>query len=412
MEIRSLFSKIFGNKPPEVIARRFELLSDSNSNFYTWNGKIFENDIVRSAIRPKASAVGKLNPKHVIGEGAAMKINPRPQLKMLFQKPNPYMSMQDLLMKLTFQREIHHNAFAYLKRDTLGNPVEVYPIPFNSVEALEKNGDLFIRFWFMVGKYMVVPYVDLIHLRKDFYSNDLFGDGGRLALANIMEVLNTTDQGIVNAVKNSAVVKWIMTFKQILQPKDVQVQVDSFVKNYLAIDKTSGVAVADPRYDLKEVTPQNYVPNAAQMKETIARLWAYFGVNEFIVQNKYNEDQWNAFFESEIEPIAMQLSNAFTRAFFSDRELGFGNRIIFEASSLEYASMTTKLGLVAMVDRGAMTPNEWRTVLNLGPIEGGDKPIRRLDTAPVDNAVSNPAPTSTAPVTTTEGGTNNESGAA
>jgi len=36
------------------------------------------------------------------------------------------------------------------------------------------------------------------------------------------------------------------------------------------------------------------------------------------------------------------------------------------------------------VDRGALTPNEWRKILNLGPIEGGDKPVRRLDTAPVD----------------------------
>ena len=34
-----------------------------------------------------------------------------------------------------------------------------------------------------------------------------------------------------------------------------------------------------------------------------------------------------------------------------------------------------------MVDRGAMTPNEWRSILSLGPIEGGSKPIRRLDTA-------------------------------
>lgn len=31
-----------------------------------------------------------------------------------------------------------------------------------------------------------------------------------------------------------------------------------------------------------------------------------------------------------------------------------------------------------------MTPNEWREVLNLTPIEGGDKPIRRLDTATID----------------------------
>ena len=40
-----------------------------------------------------------------------------------------------------------------------------------------------------------------------------------------------------------------------------------------------------------------------------------------------------------------------------------------------------------MVDRGAMTPNEWRAVMNLSPIECGDKPIRRLDTAVVDEKV-------------------------
>ena len=37
-----------------------------------------------------------------------------------------------------------------------------------------------------------------------------------------------------------------------------------------------------------------------------------------------------------------------------------------------------------MVDRGAMTPNEWRAVLNMAPIEGGDEPIRRLDTQVVN----------------------------
>ena len=65
------------------------------------------------------------------------------------------------------------------------------------------------------------------------------------------------------------------------------------------------------------------------------------------------------------------------------------NRIIFEASNLQYAAMSTKLSLMQMVDRGAMTPNEWRKVLlNLAPIEG-DKPIRRLDTAPVTEGGDN-----------------------
>jgi hypothetical protein len=46
--------------------------------------------------------------------------------------------------------------------------------------------------------------------------------------------------------------------------------------------------------------------------------------------------------------------------------------------------MKTKLNLLNMVDRGALTPNEWRRVMNLGPIKGGDEPVRRLDTAPVE----------------------------
>ena len=121
------------------------------------------------------------------------------------------------------------------------------------------------------------------------------------------------------------------------------------------------------------------------MDKTTTRIYNVFGVNEAIIQSKYNEDQWNAYYESEIEPFASQLAREMTRKIFSAREIGFGNRIIFEASSLQYASMSTKLNLVQMIDRGAMTPNEWRRIMNLGPIDGGDIPVRRLDTAPVND---------------------------
>ena len=47
-------------------------------------------------------------------------------------------------------------------------------------------------------------------------------------------------------------------------------------------------------------------------------------------------------------------------------------------------SNKTKLEMVALVDRGALTPNEWRAMFNLPPVDGGDVPIRRLDTAPTD----------------------------
>lgn len=385
LELRSLFNKIFGNKKPSEGGKRFELLSMGSSTFYPWSGNLWDNDIIRAAIRPKVNAINKLNPKHIRGEGESMKINPDARIKFVLNQPNPYMSMQDLLSKLIIYRELYNNAFAYVKYDNMDYVQEIYPIPYTEIELIEIAGELIVKFRFWTGKYMTVLYNELIHLRKDFNSNDIFGDSNNSPLKGLMEIVTTTDQGVVNAVKNSAVVKWIMMFKSVLRKEDVEIQIRDFIKNYLSIDKSSGVAVSDPRYELKQVDEKNYIPNALQMDKTVQRIYSYFGMNDNIVQNKYSEDEWNAFYEPEIEPIIIQLSNAFTKAFFTAREIGFGNKIIFEASSLQYASMSTKLGLVAMVDRGAMTPNEWRQVLNLAPVEGGDKPLRRLDTAIVND---------------------------
>ena len=69
---------------------------------------------------------------------------------------------------------------------------------------------------------------------------------------------------------------------------------------------------------------------------------------------------------------------------FSTVKRTVGNYITFDASNLSCASISTKLALQAMVDRGALTPNEWRETFNLSPLEGGDEPLRRLDTETVN----------------------------
>ena len=80
----------------------------------------------------------------------------------------------------------------------------------------------------------------------------------------------------------------------------------------------------------------------------------------------------------------MQLGGEYTRKLFTRRERVFGNKIIFEASLWDSASISTKLNLLQMVDRGSLLPDEWRAAFHMGPIPGGDQPIRRLDTAYVD----------------------------
>lgn len=376
--------KSFFNKSPTSV--RVNLVQERGNGFYSWNGDLYKSDIIRSCIRPFYRSVGKLVAKQIRQTGTALKINPDLYIKLLLEEPNPYMTGQLLQEKMAVQFALNNNAFAYINRDDNGYAMEIYPLPAVAVEALyDERYMLYLRFTFLNGKTGTFPYEDIIHIRQDFNNNDIFGESNIEALRGLMEIVNTTDQGIVKAIKNSAVIKWLLRFHQALRPEDIKANTAAFVASYLDVNSDSAVGAAgvDTKADVEQVKPMDYVPNAAQNEKTIQRIYNYFGTNEKIIQSKFNEDEWNAYFESVIEPVSMQLSNEFTRKIFSRRERGFGNRIIFEANALEYASMQTKLNLLQMVDRGALTPNEWRLVLNMGPIEGGDKAVRRLDTAEV-----------------------------
>ena len=363
-----------------------QLIQDKGNSFYSWNGKIYQSDILRSCITPRATAIGKLVAKHIRNNSQeGIVINPEPYIRFLLEEPNPYMTGQMLLEKMINQLELNNNAFALINRDEFGYPCEIYPIPATSAEAIyDKNGVLYLRFTLRNMKIVTFAYSDVIHLRQDFNENDIFGTSRAEALTPLMEIVTTTDQGIVKAIRNSSAIKWLLLFKQSLRPEDLKKATKEFVDNYLSIDsETGGAAAADAKYDAKQVEPKDYVPNATQMDKTLQRIYSLLGTNEKIIQSKFSEDEWISYFEAKIEPIAIQLSNEYTRKIFSRRERGFGNKIIFEAANLQYASMNTKLQLVQMVDRGALTPNEWREVFNLAPIKGGDEPIRRLDTAVV-----------------------------
>lgn len=375
-----IIDRLFNRSPSKT---RFEMIEDRGNGFYAWNGSIYKSDVIRACIRPKVKAIGKLVPQHIRDDkvNGTFKINPEPYIRFLYEEPNPYMSGQVFREKMATQLALNNNAFALLVKDENGYPLEMYNIPCVGVEAIyNKQGELFLKFTNRNGRVVTYPYTDIIHLRQDINENDLFGDSPREALLPLMEVVSTTDQGIVKAIKNSGVVKWLLKFNTGMRPEDIRSNTEEFTKSFLDINNSGGAAGVDAKADAKQIEPKDYVPNAAVIDRTTQRIYSFFNTNEKIVQSKYNEDEWNAYYESEIEPIAMQWSNEDTRKIFTRRERGFGNKIIYSANNLQYASMSTKLDLQAMVDRGALTPNEWREVLNLPPVEDGDKPLRRLDT--------------------------------
>lgn len=361
------------------------MVVEKGDGFYTWDGKLYKSDIIRACIRPKTKAIGKLIAKHIRADSSGIKTNPVPYIRFLLEEPNPYMSGQVMQEKITTQLSLNNNAFVLIVRDELGMVCQLYPIPAQGVEAIYPNGELEYKFTFTNGNTLAVPSTEIIHLREDYNESDIFGTSPAKALFDTMNVISTIDQGIVKAIKNSSVVRWLLKFSTQMRPEDLRRNVKEFTDNYLSVEsETFGAAGVDAKADVQRIEPKDYVPNALQIDRATQRIYAFFNTNEKIVHSAYTEDEWNSYFEAVIEPLALQLSNEYTRKIFTRKERGFGNKIYFEAANLQCASLSTKLQLVNMVDRGALTPNEWRETFNLSPIEGGDKPIRRLDTGVVE----------------------------
>lgn len=370
------------NETPKTVTK-FQMVDEPSSGFVGFGGNVFEADIVRSAVRPLATAVGKTVPKHRFNS----KINPNVNVLMVLMEPNPIMSMQMLLEKTIWQYRINGNAFIYVEKDDRGKPIALYPIVSNSMELLvNQSGEYFIKFYLRDGKQYTFRYADLIHIRNDFTTNEILGDSLAPSLLPLLEVVQTTDQGIISAIKNSNVVKWLLKFNQTLRPEDIKSNTKQFVDDFLRTDSEGiGAAGVDSKADAIQVQPYSYVPEKEQSAATRQRILDLLNTNDNIVNSTFTENQWIAYYETQIEPVLIQLSDGFTKAFFTRRERALGHEIMFESNNLQFASMQTKLQMVGWLDRGVMTVNEYRTIaLGLEPVEGGDMRLLRKDTDRLD----------------------------
>lgn len=386
MGIVSNIKKRFTNRTVSV--SKYKMVTEQGEGFYSWNGNLYKSDIVRAAIRPKVRAIGKIVGKHIREtiktDGTKdIKINPDAYIRFLLEEPNPYMTGQMLQEKLATQLELNNNAFAYIKRDENGYAMEIYPITATICEAITNDqGELFIRFTLKNGKTVTFKYTDIIHLRKDFNDSEIFGESPAEALTELMEIVNVSDQGIIKAIKNSNIIRWLLKFNAVQRPEDLKKHTKEFVDSFLNTEtsETAGAAATDSKFEAQQINPTDYVPNASQTDRTVKRIYSFFNTNEKIVQGNYTENEWISYYESNVEPDVLQMSGQYTIKLFSRRERGFGNRIMFETSNLTFASMQTKLSLVQYVDRGIMTPNEVREILHYAPLDGGDVPLLRKDT--------------------------------
>lgn len=379
----SLFNKKPQKDKPAQKQQLQMLTTDAQNNFSSWDGQIYNNDLIRSIIRSKARAVAKTTATHIRNDSTGLKTNPEPYMRILLEEPNPIMTMQQMLEKVITQLELNNNAFIYVAKDVNGFPIGLYPVISTSIQIYQTPTNKYLlQFTLKSGRTVTFHYEDLIHLKQDYNDNELFGTANTEVLRGLLGLHTTLDQAVVKAIKNSNVVQWLLKFKNNLSPDDIKVSTKMFVDSFLDIESAdfAGAAASDTKYDVDRIESKSIMPQSDMQKEVNKRIYAFYNTNEKIITSDYNENEWIAFFESCVEPILKQLSDTFTKALFTRKERSYGNKIVFQGADMAFASLRTKLALVAMVDRGALSPNEWRATMNYAPIENGDVYLLRKDT--------------------------------
>lgn len=387
MEIRSLFQTMFGRKPrADTIYTQLKMLNGYNAVFTAWGNDPYSADVVRGAVDAIARNAAKLKPKHIKRVGKDIQPVSGQVERVLQIRPNPHMSTYDFLYKMVTALLIENNAYAYPVWE--GAMLKaIWPIIAQQVEFIEDNvGQIGIRFTFANGDSQTLFYDEVIHLRRHFYKNDLVGENDK-AINNTLEAIHTTNEGLGQAVKTSASLRGILKYQGILKEADIKANRDRFVEEYLVVQNNGGVAALDSKADYTELKSQPLMVDAAQMKELRENVYRYFGVNEKIITGSYSEQDWDAFYESTLEPLAVQLSLEFTYKLFTANERTRGHEIIFEANRLQYVSTKTKVQMLKdLAPLGLFTINEGREIFNLAPVEGGDKRIQTLNVVDADKA--------------------------
>ena len=387
-EKRSLFSRIFGTDKSTVApstATTFEILDNTKARFTQYDGN-FENDIdIIACVDAIARNGAKMHPRHIRNSENKYEVLNDNIYRLLAKRPNELQNAFKFYYQIIADYELYNNAFVYIHRNK-DKVVGLYPLSFRSVKLYEYKDEIYVQFKFKNGKTRFVSYNDVIHLTKGVSKDGVYG-GSTVPLIKTLSIKHILDEGIVNAIKVTQDIKGIIkSTKSMMKAEDVKKMRDQFVDDFINNGDGTGIGGLDSMTDFTPVKIEPKTASDGQIEKFDKKILSYFGVSEEIIQSKYTEDQWNAFYESVLEPIGLQLSLEFTNKIFTPTEIYHGNEIIFECNRLQYASNNTKINLVRYANN-ILTVNEMREVFNLSPLPNGDVIMQDLNH--IDSTIAN-----------------------
>lgn len=379
MGVRDTINNLFRGSEKRMLKKELmEMIVGYQPSFSTYSGGVYEMDMTVAAIHSFANHCSKANPKI---KGSSYK-NIESQFQVYM---NETMTTSQFLYRVATIYKCENNVFILPIYDEYKFITGWYPISTIGSRIEEVNGVLMLKYT-LSSKTYAIPYNEVIHLKSHHYQYELMGNGNA-SLQPTLSLIDTQNQGIVTGIKQSNTIRFLAKLANVLKPDDLKKERQRLIDDNLSNENVGGVLIFDSKYsDIKQVESKPFIVDAEQAEYIRNNVYNYFGTNETMLQNKFDEVKWLAYYEGEIEPFLIQLSQGMTRCMFTNREISFGNFILWEASRLQYAPTDVKLNLITQLfDRGFMTHNQGLGIMNLPPRDDGDKYYIRLEYGEVNN---------------------------
>lgn len=365
-----LFEKLFGKSEqpkPQKVDGKFKLLTAYEPVYTSWSGSLYESELVRSAIDARARHISKLR---VEIQGAA---KPKLQIRMK-RSPNDFQTWSQFLYRLSTILDMQNTAFIVPVLGEFGEIIGVYPVLPTRCEVISVEGEPWIRYRFNNGQTAAIELYLIGIMTKFQYKSDFFGESNA-ALLDTMSLIKLQRDGIKDATKNSNTYKFWAQVSNFTKTEDLAKERKRFTSQNLTADADSeGLLLFPNTYtNITKLDSKSFVVDEGQMKLIQTNVYNYYGVNERILQNLANGDEWAAFYEGCVEVFSIQFSEVMTRMLFTPREQSQGSLLMATANRLQYMSNADKLNVAAqLTDRGILSINEAREIFNLIPVDGGD----------------------------------------
>lgn len=359
----NLLQKLFGRK--DTVPQGITL--EIQNGFTAFSGTAYGNAAFRAAVDAIARHAGKLKAHSTDSTIESL----------LSGTPNPYMTAYDLLYKTATAYYTTNNAFVLIQRSQ--GVAAFYPLTPASVEFIgAQDGTLYANMIFADGKQVMLPYADVIHLRRHFSTNELLGSDNA-PLYPLIDTAHTLTEATGAAVKNATNIRGVLKFTSLVNPTQVKAEKEQFVRDYFSLSNTGGIAATDQRFEFVPTAQTAYNVPHEQTEAINAQIFAYLGLSPKIVTGAYTEDEFAAFYESLIEPFAIQMSLEYSRK--------CGSEITFTAERLEFSSAATRISLLReLLPFGVISINEARKLLALPEVEDGDRRLQSLNYVTADKA--------------------------